>query len=324
MKSLLINVWRAIVFLVVISLVVLGLFRSMAHWREQASATDLSPANGQFVEAVSGNMHVSVWGPPDGKAIVFTHGMAAWGGLWSETAEKLAARGYRVYAVDQPPFGFSDRVEQNFSREAVAANVNQAVAALKLSDAILVGHSFGGGVALEAAMTRPDLYQKLVLVCPVTGAFDEGPKSERAIPFFMRSNFIVEMLVSATITNPLMTGFLTKRFMHRKANLSARHVEILQRPMTLSGNTEAMAVWLQQFVQGPGFAQSANSGKIAGLKMPIALIWGDKDKIVKLDEGQKLAALFGNVPISVLHDVGHMPQLEDNAAFTDMLLAALN
>jgi pimeloyl-ACP methyl ester carboxylesterase len=310
---------RALAWFLVSVLVVLTVFRGLAFWREQALPQDLAPPNGTFVATASGRIHVSVWGPETGPPVVFTHGMAAWGGLWSETAERLATKGYRIYAIDQPPFGFSDRSSLDYRRETIAGQVNETVAALKLSKPILVGHSYGGGIALEAALTKPDLYQKLILICPVTGVFDPGPREVMPVPLYMRSNSALGMVVSATITNPLMTGTLAKLFMFRKEALTQTHVDILQRTMPLAGNTEAMTFWLQQFVQGPGLALGAVPERVAALAIPVALVWGEKDSVVTMEEGKKLSALMNGAPLTIVPGIGHMPQLEDNAAFNTAL-----
>ena len=74
-----------------------------------------------------------------------THGMAAWGGLWKLTGEALAARGYRVIALDQAPFGFSDSGNPDFSRSAEAKRLLEAVE--------VAGHR-------KAAACRPFLWRR--------------------------------------------------------------------------------------------------------------------------------------------------------------------
>ena len=59
------------------------------------------------------------------------------------------------------------------------------------------------------------------------------------------------------------------------------------------------------------------------LDMPVALIWGDKDTVTPLHQGQELAALLPNARLTVLNYVGHIPHLEAPKEFADALLGEL-
>lgn len=319
---------RTVVLLALVAIMAFLAFRLMASQRERGDAAALAPANGKFVATRLGTMHVSTWGDVAvGKPVIMTHGMAAWGGLWEETGRALAAKGYYVVAVDVPPFGFSGRTNTDYSRAAGARRVVETVAALGLRAPVLVGHSYGGGVALEAALQSPRSFGGLVLVCPVTGLINPAPPSAQPapVPLLLRSEFLAEMLVSATVTNPWLTSFLVKRFMHRKDRLTDRHIEILHQPLARAGNTAGMTSWLRQFSAGVGDAEalSTQPREAEKLALPLVLLWGDQDTIVTVPEGQQLQRLLKAVDLTVLPDVGHMPQLEDPAGFNASLLAAL-
>ena len=258
-----------------------------------------------------------------------THGMAAWGGLWIETAEALAAKGYHVIAVDQSPFGFSDREYNDYSRPAQAARLKETIDGLGLGKVYLVGHSYGGGVTLEMALRHPDRVAGMVLVCPVTGLLEAGKRhipdaGPRLPPLPLRYPPAADFLVASTITNPLMTRFLMGRFMEKKHSMTDAHVEILQRPMRRSGNTRAMTLWLQQFLAGDPGAMSANRASVAGLKVRSELIWGEMDAVTPIAQGEDLADLIGFGSFERLPGIGHMPQIEDPALFNAALITALD
>ena len=315
----------AILFLVIAIAVAL---RVSAALRESSTASDLAPANGKFVSTSEGVLHVSIWGADNETTVLFTHGMAAWGGLWRETAEELSNNGYRVIAVDQPPFGFSDRSDHDFSRSRQAARLKALASRMKLKDYLLVGHSYGGGVALETALRHPADIKGLVLICPViklekdVAPSDPIEPSETPLP--LRSTVLAETLVSASVTNPWLTGFLTKRFMHRKESLTDKHVAILQKPMALRGNTGFMVKWLTQFLAGDPKAISRRATEIAELKLPVSFIWGDKDTVTPIAQGFELAQVIKPVKLHSLTDVGHMPQLEVPKLFNNTLIKTLD
>lgn len=313
---------------IVILLAVIG-FRAAAWWRETAAAETLAPANGRFVETGLGRIHVSVWGAENSRTVVMTHGMAAWGGLWQETAEALQGAGYRVIAVDMPPFGFSDREDGDFSRSRQAQRLKALETALDLRDYYLVGHSYGGGIALEMALLHPENVKALVLVAPVIGlepekAPDPVPEQRGMVTELLDAGVIAEALVSLSITNPLATSFLTRQFMYRKDALTQRHVDILQQPMRLEGNTGQMVSWLRQFLAGDPDAVSQTRMTVSQAKVPVSLIWGEKDMVTPIAQGETLAGVLKTKRFSRLQDVGHMPQLEAPEEFSETLVTTLN
>src|SRR5712675_1804042 len=146
-RLLKIALWSLTV-LVAIILVGAGAFRAAAALRENVQAADLAPASGKFVPTRSGRVFIQEAGPRDGVPVVLFHGTAAWSELWRTTMTALSGAGYRVIALDIPPFGFSDR-PGTYTRRDQAMRVRDIVDALNLPPAISVGHSFGAGAAVE-------------------------------------------------------------------------------------------------------------------------------------------------------------------------------
>ncbi|AKH99991.1 putative hydrolase or acyltransferase of alpha/beta superfamily [Hoeflea sp. IMCC20628] len=321
-------VFLTLVAIIILAMLVLAGFRMSAWWRETAAAEALAPVNGQFVETGLGTIHVSVWGNDNPKTVVMTHGMAAWGGLWQETAEVLQSAGYRVIAVDMPPFGFSNRDDTDFSRSRQAQRLKALETALDLKDYFLVGHSYGGGIALEMALLHPENVRALVLVAPVIGLEPEDmsdvvPAEPGMAQNLLGNDMIAEALVSLSITNPLATSFLTKQFMHRKVALTQRHIDILQQPMRLKGNTPHMVGWLRQFLSGDPDAVSPKRSRVANARLPISLIWGEEDVVTPIVQGDELSRVRQPVRFTRLADVGHMPQLEAPNVFAKVLVETL-
>ena len=315
---------RTLLALLIAIVIALGAFRVNAFLQEGETAAALKPDNGRFVETSLGTLHVTIWGDGNAIPVVMTHGMAAWGGLWEETAETLAKEGYRVIAVDQPPFGFSDRMDANFSRSRQAERLNALSDAMQLENYLLVGHSYGGGIAMETALRFPEKISGLVLVCPVLALPSPGDNvAPGTVPLPLRFDWLGETLVAATVTNPFLTGFLTKRFMHVKSALTERHVQILQRPMKLLGNTKYMAMWLQQFVAGDQNALSRDRETLRAQPLPVSLIWGERDTVTPIAQGDDLSDLLSPVSFRRLAETGHMPQLEQPALFNRHLLELL-
>ena len=164
-------------------------------------------------------------GPADGIPVVLFHGTAAWSELWRHTSDALAAAGFHVIALDLPPFGFSDR-PGSYTRQDQAARVSDVLDALKARAAIIVGHSFGAGAATELAMRYPDRARALVLVDAALGL----TAAPSAAPWVIQPQWIREILVSLTITNPVATQMLLKSLIAKKERALPEYVAILQRP----------------------------------------------------------------------------------------------
>jgi pimeloyl-ACP methyl ester carboxylesterase len=75
--------------------------------RETRMPAQMAPTIGTYVDAGDTNVFTQSWGPADGPLLVLVHGTGAWSGTWFVLPQALANRGWRVVAVDLPPFGLT-------------------------------------------------------------------------------------------------------------------------------------------------------------------------------------------------------------------------
>jgi pimeloyl-ACP methyl ester carboxylesterase len=293
-------------------------FRLAAWTREKDDRATLAPATGRLVPTTSGAIFLQDAGPRQGVPVVLFHGTAAWSELWRGTIAALVGAGYRVIAIDLPPFGFSDR-PGTYAREAQAARVNAALMQLGVGPVIIVGHSFGAGAATELAMRHPERARGLVLVDAALGL--TSPPS--TTPAWLQPQWVREELVSLTVTNPLMTHRLLQSLLARKDRALPEYVDILQRPMTLRGSTPALADWLLYFTGADRDALSADRAAYSKLALKTAILWGELDSVTPLAQAQDLKSLWPNATLVTLPGVGHIPQIEDPDAFNAALLNLL-
>lgn len=301
------------------AILVITSFRLAASIRETRTRAELAPRTGHLVPTRSGGVFVQEKGPADGIPVVLFHGTAAWSDLWRRTTDALAAAGYHVIALDLPPFGFSDR-PGNYTRQDQAARIDDVLGALKTAPAIIVGHSFGAGAATELVMQYPDRARALVLVDAALG-LTAAPSDT---PWVIQPKWIREVLVSLTITNPVATTTLLKFMIAKKERALPEYVAILQRPLTQRDSTSDIADWLHYFLGTDTDAASADRNAYARLKLPVAILWGDKDSITPVEQALDLRSLLPPEPrLTLLPGLGHIPQIEDPDMFNDALLKAL-
>jgi len=316
------KLFKVLIFLIALLLIILIAFRVLAAFRETETSHGMALDNGQFVVIGKEEIHIQTYGETSNTTILLIHGTAAWGGLWKETAVFLASNGYRVYALDLPPFGFSSRPSNaRYSRIAQAKRINTLLKVLKLKDTIIVGHSFGSGAAVEAVMQDKSLFSGLVLIDAALN-LDAREKSVK-LSFFLENEMIREHIVSATITNPYLTEILLKTLLYKQDVNLDTYVEILQRPMVIKGSTSAITQWLPFLLLDEIDALSSDKMSYKKLDLPCELLWGNQDSVTPLRQGKSLNKLIKNSNINILDEVGHIPQIENPEYLQQSLLKSL-
>ncbi len=310
------------IFGILVGLLVLVLlaFRLAAHVREtEPRAT--APDTGRMVQTAMGEVFVDTRGPETGVPILLIHGSVGWSGFWAETSDVLANAGYHALAVDLSPMGYSERDPKgDYRRTRQGQRILALVEALQVQP-ILLAHSFGAGAGTEALIAQPDAFRSAVIVAGAIGL--DSHKTGKPLPLVLRPRVTRELAVAATITNPLALKPMLRAFLHQKHRADP-YLEILQQPFDLEGTTPAIADWLPSLLTPDPEARSTHPKAFAALDLPIALIWGAEDTATPLSQGQRLQALIPGATLTVLEDLGHIPQIEDPARFQAALLAALD
>ena len=299
-------------------LCVLLAFRAAASLREGP----VQPPPGMTNFAAPG-AHVAavVAGPEDGPRVLLVHGSAGWSGFWRDVTAHLASRGWRVIAVDLPPFGWSGRDPRGqYDRVSQAKRLSAVLAAVGSEPAVVVAHSFGAGAAVELAVRQPEQLNGLVLVDAALGQFDVPESGGVAAALRLRA--LSELATAATVTNPVALGPLLRPMLARKESAEP-WLEVLRAPMRREGTTAAYARWLPSLFLADNKEISRRSSTLRQMRVPVSLIWGAADPVTPLEQGQRIAALTRARSLAVLPGVGHIPHIEDPDGFLAALDAAL-
>ena len=305
--------------------------------RERMTIESLAPAGGRWVDLGDSRLFVQEWGSPSGPVLLLAHGTGAWSGTWFDLPVTLAAAGWRVVAVDLPPFGFSASNgrpgELDYSRPAQAVRLLKLIAHFgNPGDITLVGHSFGAGPALEAAMKSPSPLRRLVLVAP---ALRLGPAGEAPtcvpLPDWVRlllgRRDVRSVLISGTASYPAFTDDLLGRFVHRKEAITPERVAAYQLPMRRFSYSADIGDWAYAFA-GAGCEPSASLDPLritawAKNGPPVVMIWGTADTITPIAQARSLLRWMPEAKLVELPDVGHIPHIEDPAKLAAALLDAV-
>jgi pimeloyl-ACP methyl ester carboxylesterase len=325
MKLLRRILWTVLAVLTAVILL-LTVARVAAIWRE-AQIEVPAPRDGRFVTIPDGRIFVQMRGPENGTPVILIHGSAAWSGFWEKTADALAAASFRAIAIDLPPFGFSSRPpDSSYSREAQARRIRDVIRALELKNTIVVGHSFGAGSVIETAMRHANALSAMVIICGALGLHEDGkdyPADGALISFAIHNAQISEALTAAIVTNPMFTRSLLSMMLYKKEAATGEQATILQYPQARRGSTIAYAEWLPSLLFPDRTAQSAYTKNYAAISMPTAIIWGDKDSVTPLPQGERLHKLIAHSSFDVIGNVGHIPHIEDPARLLEVLIRRL-
>jgi pimeloyl-ACP methyl ester carboxylesterase len=148
-------------------------------------------------------MDVAPAGAANGKAIVLLHGKGFTSAYWADVIRLLAGKGYRVVAPDQIGFGKSAKPEIRYSFDLLAQNTKLLLDHLGISRAAIVGHSFGGMLAVYFARDYPEITSVLVLENPI------GLEDYRAVikPIPLATLFATEMAQTPQSYRAFMKAF---------------------------------------------------------------------------------------------------------------------
>ncbi len=301
--------------LVLVALVFASWARAL--WVEDKTPRQAAPAQGRWVAAHDVELYVQEYGDPAAPPLLLVHGTGAWSGTWISNVDALVGAGYRVIAVDLPPFGYSSRpASRDYSRPAQARRLLALIDALQRGPVTVLGHSYGGGPAAEAAMRGPDRVRQLILLDAAIGLSDAEPAE---VPGWLAGPLGVRPLRTALLatvgTQPLFSDFWLGQFVARKEAVTLQRTAIYQQPFVLRGYTKSLGDWAYQFALHDGPALSHRSDGFRQLQVPLHLVWGELDTITPLAQAQQLQRLVPQATLTVLPGVGHIPQIEDVELF---------
>jgi pimeloyl-ACP methyl ester carboxylesterase len=241
----------------------------------------------------------------DGPALVLIHGVGASRAIWRRATPLLAADRL-VAAPDLPGFGASPAAGRGFDLDRVADRLGDALAAELPAPFDLLGNSLGGAVALVLAARRPELVRRLVLAAPAGLAPRPAPVAALAgaagtALIAARRRVGPPLAGSATARRALLLGVVADG-----ARLPPDEVRRMLRGSAGSSRIgDAIAA----------VAAADLRPRLAALPMPLAFIWGDRDRVIPVSGLRALRALVPGAAVEVIPGAGHVPHVERPAEF---------
>ena len=274
-----------------------------------------NPPAGQFLEVDGVRLHYVERG--SGEPLVLLHGNGSMiQDFESSGLVDLAAKNYRVIIIDRPGFGHSSRPRNViWTPDAQAQLIRRALERLGVSQAIVLGHSWGASVAVALALKFPDMVRGLVLASGYyypTLRPDVVALSAPAVPVV---GDIMGHTLSPMISRLMWPLMMAKIFGPKSAPAKFEQFpkEMALRPSQIRASAAELALMIPDAFHF--------EDKYAELKMPVVIIAGEDDRLIDIDK--QSARLHSDVSQSAFHRVAQNGHMIHQTA-TGEVMAAIN
>ena len=229
----------------------------------------------------------------NGTPVVFIHGFGASIYGWRYQLPPTVTAGYRVVAFDNRGFGFSDKPAHGYTNAAYAHLVVSLLDSLGIASAVLVGHSMGGAIAAEVALTYPDRVRGVVLIdaagygvrWPGVLKLARWPQVGAVVTRF-RARWITGRILRSTFADP--------------SKVTEAEVDQYYAPVPDPAYGRALRGVLREFR-----FDSLGGGRLGGVLAPTLILWGDADRWIPLRVGTRFARELPRSEFVVVAHTGH-------------------
>ena len=250
-----------------------------------------------------------------GPLLLLIHGIAGSVENWQEVIEPLAQR-HTVVAPSLPGHGRSAPGAGDYSLGALAAGLRDLLVALGYERATLVGHSLGGGIAMQFAYQFPEITERLALVSS-GGLGPEVSAILRAAALPGAGLFIrVTATLGTTVGSQVARGLAVVGL---RPTIDVAEVARGYASLVDHDRRVAFLSTLRGVVGTGGQRVSARDRFYLAEGMPVLIIWGARDRIIPVRHGEEAHAAIPGSRLEVFDNVGHLPQLEAPGRFITAL-----
>ena len=251
-----------------------------------------------------------------GPVVLLLHGLGCDHTTWGAVIDSLA-RTHTVIAPDLLGHGESDKPRADYSVGGYANGMRDLLTLLGIDTATVVGHSFGGGVAMQFAYQYPERTERLVLV----GSGGLGPEVSPAIRAITAPGFhqVMGVLAAPGLRHLATTAMrvlarsrvsqlrdldevadIYDSFKDPRARAAIRHV------------VRAVVDWKGQIVTMADRAYLTEA-------MPMCVVWGADDRVIPVDHASNASALAPTARVEIIPNAGHFPHKDHPERFAKIV-----
>jgi pimeloyl-ACP methyl ester carboxylesterase len=237
-----------------------------------------------------------------GDPLLLIAGVGYGGWFWYKVVPELAET-YQVITFDNRGAGESDKPEGPYTVSMMAEDTAGLLDGLELEDAYVLGHSLGGFIAQELAVSRPELIAKLILASTNYGGQDVIPITPEAMEVLTNREGDPVELVKRGIAIASGPGF------------AEQHVDVAKELMDYRfTNPVPPEAYQAQVAAGAGMAAMSRDQvdqRMASIEVPTLILFGEHDMVVPPGNAELMAEKLPQAEIKIIPDTGHIFPIED-------------
>jgi pimeloyl-ACP methyl ester carboxylesterase len=251
-----------------------------------------------------------------GPTVVLIHGMINSSRHWEDVALRLADR-HRVIAPDLIGHGDSATPRGDYSLGAHAASIRDLLATIGVERSTIVGHSLGGGVAMQFFYQFPQRTERLVLISSGGLGAEVSPLLRgAAVP---GAATLLRLAAHRALVGALAATGKRMRASGRDQGVYLEAVARALRPLQEAGSRRAFLETLRAVIDIQGQRVSAVDRLYLLGEMPTLIVWGERDRTIPIEHGRDAHAVIPHSRFEALPRAAHFPPLEDPAGLAAVL-----
>ena len=252
----------------------------------------------------------------EGPTVLLIHGIAGSSTTWRAVMPALAEH-YTVIAPDLLGHGQSAKPRGDYSLGAYASGIRDLLTVLEKERVTLVGHSLGGGVAMQFAYQFPEWAERLVLVA--SGGLGKEVSPLLKAVTLPGAEYVLPLLLHPRIREAAeWPGTVAKRVgWHPGVNLT----EVWRSYTTLTDRHAQMAFvnTVRSVIDVAGQRVSAHDRLYLASAVPTLIVWGDHDRIIPVAHAYRAAEAIPGARLEILEGAGHFLPWRDADRFLAVL-----
>jgi pimeloyl-ACP methyl ester carboxylesterase len=252
----------------------------------------------------------------EGPVLVMVHGITSTSATWANVLPYLAEH-FTVIAPDLLGHGESAKPRGDYSLGAYASGIRDLMVALGHQRATFVGHSLGGGVAMQMAYQFPEHCERLVLVS--SGGLGRGITPLLRAASLPGSELVLPLLVNDQLIG---AGRAVGRLLGRAGLRVHTDVgEVLRGHASLADGATRSAFLhtLRGIVDLRGQRVDASDRLYLAQALPFLVVWGQRDPIIPVEHAYEAHRLVPGSRLEIFPGAGHFPHLDDPLRFVRLL-----
>jgi pimeloyl-ACP methyl ester carboxylesterase len=252
----------------------------------------------------------------EGPLLLLLHGITSTSDAWREVLPRLAER-YTVVAPDLLGHGRSAKPRGDYSLGAYAAGVRDLLGVLGFERGTIVGHSLGGGIAMQFSYLFPQHVERMALIC--SGGLGKEvhpllrmaslPGSEWVLPLLAR-----EWTVNAGDAVGKLAGRLGISVPHDLGEFARGYASLVH-----EGARDAFLHTMRSVLDAEGQRISALDRLYLADQIPTLIMWGDEDPIIPVEHGREAHKIISHSRYVEIPGSGHWPMLDAPERFIEAL-----